>query len=165
MASPPAASAAWPVEAPWHKPEAAVAGAAEVAASRLGGEPIAARPAVAASRVQAEGPQEPQGGHGQRAELPGELPAWVLGAFEEPQRYLCTRQAGEPGAEAARAERLAGAQRLVAQKSSVGMAAGTTSCIHRALFSQTPLAAEGSTVWAVRGLGMAPMLSAACIPA
>lgn len=108
---------------------------AEVAASRLGGKPLAVppveaalgTPASAASLGEAEEPREPQGSHSRRAEPLAELLAVVLGAIEEPQRYLCIRQAGEAGAEAALAERWVGAQRLAAQEPPAGAAAGTTS--------------------------------------
>ena len=103
----------------------------EVAASWLGGKPLAAPPVEAAlsmpaSLGEAEEPLEPQGSHSRRAEPPVELIALVLVAFEKSQRYLCIRQAVEPGAEAALAERWVGVQRLAAQERPTGAVAGTT---------------------------------------
>ena len=104
LARPSAASAAWLAEEPWHKREMVVADTAEVAASPLGGKPLAAPP------VEAEEPLQPQGSHSRGAEPPAELLAVGLGAaIGEPQRYLYILQAGEAGAEPVLAVRCVGA--------------------------------------------------------
>ncbi|HMD83842.1 MAG TPA: hypothetical protein VKO18_03970 [Terriglobia bacterium] len=108
-----------------------MAGTAEVAASRLGDEPLAVppvevalgMPASAASLGEAEEPLEPRGRRGPQAEPL----ALASGAFEEPQRDWCIRQAGEPGAEATSAERPVGGQRPGAPGPSSWEGAGTTS--------------------------------------
>jgi hypothetical protein len=104
-------------EEPQRMQEAARVDAAQVAASRLGGKPLAVPPVEAALAVPAS------------AALVGkteESLAVVLGA-EKPQRDSCIRQAGEPAAEAALAGRSVGGQRPGAPGPSAWEAAGITS--------------------------------------
>jgi len=111
-----------------------VADTAGLAASRLGGKPLAVPPVEAAFGTPAfaalpgeEEPRESQGRHSRQAEPPVELLAVVLWAIWKSQRYLCIRQAGDLGAEAALTARWAGAQQLAAQEPPPGAAVGTSS--------------------------------------